>query len=97
MLLLKTLKIVANANRTGFEVFTAVKIQVCVFWVVTPCGVAVEYRRFGGSCCLHLQGSVPKCQRSVAAMFISNTTQNGVTTQKISIYTFCLLPVSWFI
>jgi hypothetical protein len=27
------------------EVFTA-KIQVEVFWVVTPCGVVVEYQSF---------------------------------------------------
>jgi hypothetical protein len=31
-----------------FEVFTAVKIQAEVFWVVTPCSVAVGYQRFGG-------------------------------------------------
>jgi hypothetical protein len=30
-----------------FEVFMAVNIQVEVFWVVTPCNVAVGYRRFG--------------------------------------------------
>jgi hypothetical protein len=30
------------------QVFTAVKIQTEVFWVVTPCSVAVEYQRFGG-------------------------------------------------
>jgi len=30
--------------------------QVQVFWVVTPCSVEIEYIRFGGSCCLHLQG-----------------------------------------
>jgi hypothetical protein len=23
---------------------------------VTPCSVVVGYRRFGGSCCLHIQG-----------------------------------------
>jgi hypothetical protein len=27
-----------------FEVFTAVKIQVEVFWIVTPCGVVTEYQ-----------------------------------------------------
>jgi len=31
-----------------------VKIQVQIFWVVTPCSVAVGYRRCGGPCCLHL-------------------------------------------
>jgi hypothetical protein len=29
--------------------------QVEVLWVVTPCSV-VRYKRFGGPCCLHLQG-----------------------------------------
>jgi len=28
------------------EVFTAVKIQVEVVWIVTPCSVAVGYRCF---------------------------------------------------
>jgi len=27
-----------------FEVFTAVKIQVMVFWVVTSCNVAIGYQ-----------------------------------------------------
>jgi hypothetical protein len=34
----------------------AVKIQVEVFWVLTPCSVAVGYEGIGGPCCLHLQG-----------------------------------------
>jgi hypothetical protein len=29
--------------------------QVEVFWVVAMCSVAVGYRHFGGSCCVHLQ------------------------------------------
>jgi hypothetical protein len=36
-----------------FEAFTTVKIQVDVFYVVTPWSVVVGYRRFGGPCCLH--------------------------------------------
>jgi hypothetical protein len=39
-----------------FEVFTTVKIRIEVFWVVTLCSVVVGYQRFGGPCCLHLQG-----------------------------------------
>jgi hypothetical protein len=35
-----------------FEVFTTVKIQIAIFLVVTPCSVAVGYRRFGGVCCI---------------------------------------------
>jgi hypothetical protein len=41
---------------TRFEIFTAVKIQVQVFWFVTPSGIVGGYRCFGGPCCLHLQG-----------------------------------------
>jgi hypothetical protein len=36
-----------------FETFTTVKIQVEVFWVVTPCNL-MEYQCFRGPCCLHL-------------------------------------------
>jgi hypothetical protein len=31
-----------------------VKLQFKIFWVVTPCNVAVGYQCFGGPCCLHL-------------------------------------------
>jgi hypothetical protein len=37
-------------------VFTAVKIQVVVFCVVTSCWVVVGYQRFGGPRCLRFQG-----------------------------------------
>jgi hypothetical protein len=33
-------------------------LQVVVFWVMTPCSDVVGYHRFGGPCCLHLQGEV---------------------------------------
>jgi len=36
------------------------KIQVEVFWVMTPCSVAVGYHRFGEPCCLHFQQGPPK-------------------------------------
>jgi len=42
----------------GFLVFAALKIQVEVFWVMTPYNVAVGYHSFGGPCCLHLQAKV---------------------------------------
>jgi len=32
-----------SSNDARFEIFTAVKIQVEVFWIVTPCGVVVGY------------------------------------------------------
>jgi hypothetical protein len=33
-------------------------VQVKVLWVLTPCSDVVAYKRFGGHCCLHLQGEV---------------------------------------
>jgi len=39
-------------------VFTAVKIQVAVFCVVTPCSVVVRYQCFGGPYCFHLHSEV---------------------------------------
>jgi hypothetical protein len=44
-------KILINAI---FEVFTAVEIEVEVFWVVTPCNVVVGFQGFGGPFCLHI-------------------------------------------
>jgi hypothetical protein len=38
-----------------FEVFTAVKIHLEVFWVVSSSGVVVGYQRFRGPRCLHIQ------------------------------------------
>jgi len=37
-----------------FEIFTATKIQVVVFWVMTPCSDVVGYQRFGAPCWLRL-------------------------------------------
>jgi hypothetical protein len=39
---------------TRFEVSAAVRIQVEVFWVVTPYSIVVGYQRFGGPCCFPL-------------------------------------------
>jgi hypothetical protein len=41
-----------------FEVFTVVKIQFEVFWVVITCGIAVGYKYLGRPCCLHLLSEV---------------------------------------
>jgi len=40
------------------EDFTAVKMEVAVTWVLTPCSDAIGYQRFGGLYWLHLQGEV---------------------------------------
>jgi hypothetical protein len=44
-----------QAYTTRLEVFTAINIQVVVFWVVTSCSVVVGYQCFGETCCLYLQ------------------------------------------
>jgi len=36
-------------------IFTAMKILIAVFWVMTSCGDVIWYQRFGGPCCLYLQ------------------------------------------
>jgi len=45
-------------DASRFEIFTTMNIQVNIFWVITPCSFVVGYQRFGGLCCLHLQGEV---------------------------------------
>jgi len=60
----------------------AVKTQVQVFWSGTPCSVVVGYQRFGGPCCLYLQGEV---QQGPRKRWFPTATQHGVTTQKTSI------------
>jgi len=40
-----------NSSTTEFDIFTAMKIQVDVFWIVTPCNDVVGYRRFGRTSC----------------------------------------------
>jgi hypothetical protein len=49
-------RVIQRKAASRFQVFTAVKIHVEVFWVVTPCSVVVGYERFGRPCCLCLQG-----------------------------------------
>jgi hypothetical protein len=45
-------------NFVRFDLFTAVTIQFVVFCVVAPCSAVNRYQRFGGLCCLYLQGSL---------------------------------------
>jgi hypothetical protein len=42
--------------RVGFELLTAVRTKMAVFWIVAPCSLAEVYQRFRGPCCLHHQG-----------------------------------------
>jgi hypothetical protein len=49
-----TIKINTLVNDVKFEVLTAVKILMLVFWVVRPCGLVGRYQHFVGTYCLHL-------------------------------------------
>jgi hypothetical protein len=52
-------------------------LQVMIFWVVTPCSDVVGCQRFGGPCCLHLQGE----GRMNAARPSDNLVSYHITTQ----------------
>jgi len=39
-----------------FEVFTAVKVHIEVFWGVTLCSFVVGYEHFGALCCFQFRG-----------------------------------------
>jgi hypothetical protein len=56
------------------SVFTAVKIQVVVFWVVTSCSVVVGYTTVSDD-----------LAASIFRVKYPTTTLHGITTQKISI------------
>lgn len=43
------------------EILTTVHISMVVFWVAMPYGLVHGYQRFGGTYCLHLQGSSEVC------------------------------------
>jgi hypothetical protein len=49
---------VKHVDRLRYEVFTEVKIQVEVFWVLMSCSVVVGYQCFAGLCCFHLHPEV---------------------------------------
>jgi hypothetical protein len=56
-----------NINRNArFEVFTAVTMKKCVFWVVTPCG-SCKNRRFGGTWRFLHQGDKNRWTRTTRA------------------------------
>jgi hypothetical protein len=56
-------------------IITAVKIHVGVFWVMTPCSYVVGYQRFGGPCCLHVQGEV-KMEAAWSSETLDTTQKN---------------------
>jgi len=51
------------------EVFTTMKIQVTVFWVMISCSDVAEYQCFGGPCCFNLDAE------EVGSNFMSQSSQ----------------------
>jgi hypothetical protein len=41
-----------------FQVLTAARMKMAVFWVVAPCSLVEVYRRFRGSRCLQHQAAL---------------------------------------
>lgn len=39
-----------------FQVFTAPRMKIAIFWEVAPCSLVGIARRFRGACCLRHQG-----------------------------------------
>jgi len=78
-------------------------VQVEVFWVMSPCSVAVVYQRFGGSYCLTLhteaawrQLGPPSSwwrwrQQGPSKHRYPTATERGVTTQRTSAWIFATL------
>jgi hypothetical protein len=44
-----------NTEYNNIPVYTAMDVQILVFWIVTSCGVVRRHRRFGGTFWLHLR------------------------------------------
>jgi hypothetical protein len=63
-----------------FEVFTAVKIQVEVFWIVTPCRFVVGYQHFRGIRRLRLHPEDGDGTLNTTATLLGVTTQKTVSS-----------------
>jgi hypothetical protein len=49
----------ACRSQMRFEALTAVGMKITGLWNVTICNLMDRYKRFGGTCCLFLQGGFP--------------------------------------
>jgi hypothetical protein len=82
---------------SSLEIFTAMKIQFLVFWVMTPC-VNVVGNCFGGPCGLHLQGEV-NSPFHIASLHSAITQKTTILCQlflRICPYIFCAKDSSVF-
>jgi hypothetical protein len=73
-----------------FEILTAVKIPMMVFWAMMPCGPVGGYQRFGGTYCLHLQKVEKMCSSQTFVAYLQFYTMNHLKKQPSS---FSQLPM----
>jgi hypothetical protein len=50
-------RVLENKFTATFEILTAVKMSMPVFWVVTPCGLVGRYQLLRGTYCVHIHFS----------------------------------------
>jgi len=83
------------------ETSPAVKTQVAVLGVVTPCSDVVEYQTFGGPCCLHFQGDLKPYLYSLYSSLldgcISNKRYNSWNIVGYLYYSLAALDVELFL
>jgi len=64
-----------------------VKIEFTVFRVVAPYSVVVVYKRFGGPCCLHLQGPPRRLYPTTTVHGAPNQKTTDLTTGTLGCWT----------
>jgi hypothetical protein len=76
------LKINSAPWQVGFEVLTAVRSKMAVFWVVAPCSLVEVYQRFIGLCCLQHQGARATTQKT--AIFLIHGVERFLVEEEMS-------------
>jgi hypothetical protein len=71
---------------TIFEVLTAVKMSVFIFWVVTPCGPVGRYQSFGETYCPHLQGRAEAAPKMEAVRFSETLVSSFKSIRRYNLY-----------
>jgi len=90
-----------------YEVFTVVKIQVKVFWVVMPCSVVVGQENFREPCCIHLHSEMEAASYSETVSYHSTTWHHNpeylnlyltyLTSSEFAVGLVCTKAVSDFV
>jgi hypothetical protein len=65
-----------------YDIFTAVKIHIQVFCIVTPSSDVVGYQHLEGPSCLHIQGEVSRWRQHCPPKCWYPTSLHGIRDQK---------------